>query len=168
MSGRGDPGVVLRMATEADLDFIHTAERLPGYEWLTGRWTLDEHREALRRADVRYLVGAAADGALQGFAIMSPFQDPHEGAKLKRIAVTRAGAGFGRPFLVAVIDWVFRHADVDRFWLDVFTSNARARHVYRSVGMREDGLLRQAYRMPDGSRVDRYVMSVLRSEWPAC
>ena len=34
--------------------------------------------------------------------------------------------------------------------------------------MREDGLLRQAYRMPDGSRVDRYVMSVLRSEWPAC
>jgi diamine N-acetyltransferase len=50
-------------------------------------------------------------------------------------------------------------------WLDVFTHNERARHVYRSVGFTEDGLLRQAYRLADGTRVDRVLMSVLRAEW---
>jgi hypothetical protein len=28
-------------------------------------------------------------------------------------------------------------------------------------------VLRQSYRMPDGSYVDRVIMSLLRSEWPA-
>jgi ribosomal protein S18 acetylase RimI-like enzyme len=155
----------LRRATPADLDFVLATERLPGYEWLVGRWSREEHAAALAREDTCYLVGGRAGGALEAFAILQPLRDPHEGAKLKRICVTRAGGGFGRPFLAAVIDWVFSSTDNERLWLDVFTHNERARHVYRRAGMREDGLLRHAYRMPDGSRADRYIMSILRSEW---
>ncbi len=156
--------VLLRAATAADLDFVLRTERLPGYELLTARWSAAEHRAAMARDDTRYLVGGRAGDELEGFAILQPLADPHEGAKLKRICVTRPGGGFGQPFLAAVIDWVFAHTDNERFWLDVFTHNERARHVYRRLGMREDGLLRQAYRMPDGSRADRSIMSILRSE----
>jgi diamine N-acetyltransferase len=159
--------VLLRDATAADLDFIVATERLPGYEQLTARWSRDEHAAALARDDTRYLVGGRPGAELEGFAILQPLRDVHEGAKLKRICVTRPGGGFGQPFLAAVIDWVFSSTDNERLWLDVFTHNERACHVYRRAGMREDGLLRQAYRMPDGTRADRYIMSILRSEWRA-
>ncbi|HUO78728.1 MAG TPA: GNAT family N-acetyltransferase [Steroidobacteraceae bacterium] len=167
MTAASDRRAQLRRATPADLDFVVATERLPGYEQLTARWTPAEHAAALGREDAAYLVGSRPGGALEGFAILQPLNDPHEGAKLKRICVTRPGAGFGRPFLVAVIDWVFSSTGNERLWLDVFTHNERARHVYRQVGLREDGLLRQAYRMPDGSRADRCIMSVLRQEWRA-
>lgn len=160
-------GVLLRLATAADLDFVVATERLPGYELLTARWSRDEHAAALVRGDTRYLVGGRPGGELEGFAMLQPLADAHEGAKLRRIAVTRPGSGFGRPFLAAVIDWVFLNTGNDRLWLDVFTHNERARHVYRRAGMREDGLLRQAYRMPDGSYADRMILSILRHEWRA-
>ncbi len=163
--GRSGDAAALRPATPADLDFVLATERLPGYERLIARWSREEHDAALLRADTRYLVGGRPGGELEGFAILQPLADPHEGAKLKRIAVTRPGSGFGRPFLAAVIDWVFGETSNERLWLDVFTHNERARQLYLQAGMREDGLLRQAYRMPDGGRADRYLMSILRSEW---
>jgi diamine N-acetyltransferase len=160
-----DQDALLRAATAADIDFVFATERLPGYDRLTAHWSRDEHAAALSRQDTRYLVGARPGGELEGFAILQPLNDVHEGAKLKRICVTRPGAGFGQPFLAAVIDWVFSSTANERLWLDVFTHNERARHVYRRAGMREDGLLRQAYRMSDGSRADRCIMSILRGEW---
>ena len=168
MSGAAtDRTAVLRPATAADIEFVFATERLPGYDRLTAQWSREEHAAALLRQDTRYLVGARAGGELEAFAILQPLNDPHEGAKLKRICVAHPGGGFGRPFLAAVIDWVFSSTANERLWLDVFTHNERARHVYRRAGMREDGLLRHAYRMPDGSRADRCIMSILRSEWRA-
>jgi hypothetical protein len=157
--------VLLRSATPADVDFIVATERLPGYELLTAQWSRGEHAAALARGDTHYLVGARPGGELEAFAILQPLQDVHEGAKLKRICVTQPGGGFGQPFLAAVIDWVFSATDNGRLWLDVFTHNERACRAYRRAGLREDGMLRQAYRMPDGTRADRYIMSILRSEW---
>ena len=164
-SVRGPLPGVLRLATAADIAFIVATERLPGYERLTARWTHAEHQHALGRDDTRYLVGGRAPELLEGFAILQPIEPLHEGAKLRRIAVTAPGSGFGRPFLRAVVQWVFESTPCERVWLDVFTHNECARHVYRSVGFREDGLLRQAYRLPDGTRADRVLMSVLKSEW---
>lgn len=161
------PVLRLRRATAADVDFVFATERLPGYDLLTAQWTRDEHAAAMGRADTCYLVGARAGAELEAFAILQPLADPHEGAKLKRICVTRPGSGAGGPFLAGVIDWVFTATANERLWLDVFTHNERARHVYRRAGMREDGLLRSAYRMPDGTRADRCIMSILRSEWRA-
>jgi GNAT superfamily N-acetyltransferase len=160
------PAVALRVATPADIDFVVATERLPGYEQLTARWTPAEHAAALVRPDTRYLVAGRPAGELEGFAILQPLNDVHEGTKLKRIAVTHPGTGFGQPFLAALLDWVFATTGTERLWLDVFTHNERARHAYRTVGFVEDGLLRQAYRMPDGTRADRVIMSVLRREWP--
>lgn len=140
-------------------------ERLPGYDELIACWSRAEHLAALQREDTRYLVGARPAAPPEGFAIIEHITDVHEGAKLKRIAVTRPGTGFGQPFLGAVVDWVFDSTRAERLWLDVFTANQRARHVYRSAGFREDGLLRQAYVLPSGARVDRVIMSVLRGEW---
>ena len=54
-----------------------------------------------------------------------------------------------------------------RLWLDVLEHNARARHVYRQIGVTEDGVWRQSYRMPDGGRISQILMAMLRPEWEA-
>ena len=143
------------------------AERGPGFEQLVAQWSEVEHRAALKRSDTRYLVGHPPAAPPAGFALLQNIGDRHEGVKLRRVAVTAPGTGFGQALLAAVVDWVFEHTRDDRLWLDVFTHNERARHVYRRLGFVEDGLLRQAYLMPDGTRVDRVIMSMLRSEWAA-
>jgi RimJ/RimL family protein N-acetyltransferase len=162
---RSAPSVALRLATAQDVEFIVATERLPGYDRLVGRWEADEHRRALDRPDTRYLIGSVPGGAPEGFVILQPHGDLHEGSKVKRIAVRRPEAGFGTALLAEVVRWVFANSADERVWLDVFVHNARARNVYARVGFREDGLLRQAYRLPDGSLVDRVIMSVLRREW---
>ena len=143
------------------------AERGPGFERLVGQWSAQEHRAVLARSDARYLVGQPPRAPPAGFAILENIGDRHEGVKLKRLVVTEPGTGFGQALLAAVIDWVFENTRDERLWLDVFSYNERARHVYRRLGFVEDGLLRQAYVLPDGTRADRVIMSMLRSEWDA-
>jgi diamine N-acetyltransferase len=143
------------------------AERGPGFERLVAQWSEAEHRAALARSDARYLVGHLPGAPPAGFVILEHIGDRHEGVKLKRVAVTSPGTGFGQALLAAVVDWVFENTRDERLWLDVFTYNERARHVYRRLGFVEDGLLRQAYLLPDGTRADRVIMSMLRSEWAA-
>ncbi|MFX6010997.1 GNAT family protein, partial [Acinetobacter baumannii] len=53
-----------------------------------------------------------------------------------------------------------------RLVLEVFTDNSRARHVYRSLGFVEEGLLRQAVKRADGARSDQVLRSLLRPAWP--
>jgi len=159
--------VELWLATEADLPFLMAAERGPGFERLVAQWSEAEHRAALARSDVRYLVGRPPGAPPAGFVILENIGDRHEGVKLKRVAVTAPGTGFGQALLAAVVAWVFENTSDERLWLDVFTYNERARHVYRRAGFVEDGLLRQAYVLPDGTRADRVIMSMLRSEWAA-
>jgi RimJ/RimL family protein N-acetyltransferase len=161
------PGLTLRPATLADLDAIMAIERAPGFEQLVGCSPEPEHRAMMASADYAYFIGAAADGAAAAFAILGDFADPHDNLYLKRIAVARPDEGVGGAFLGLVVAWVFAHTATHRFWLSCFTDNARAQRVYAKLGFTRDGVLRQAYRAPDGSRRDLTMMALTRPEWAA-
>jgi len=148
-----------------EIPFVMETERLPGYDKLTARWSADQHLAASARQDTRYLLGGDKAPEPLGFVILQPFGDVHEGTKIKRIAVAQPNQGIGRRLLAATFEWVFRERDVERIWLDVFAHNTRAIAAYQAVGMTVDGTLRRAYVMPDGRRVDRLMMSILRDEW---
>ena len=165
MPSPADLPIRLRRGDADDLAYVMRTERLPGYDRLVGQWTLDEHREALARADVVYFVAEHANGETVGFAICEGLGDRHNGIKLKRIAVSTPGAGVGRIILESVIDWAFNCAGAPRFWLDVFDYNERARSLYRRAGLREDGMFRSAYELPDGHRANRVILSLLAGEW---
>jgi RimJ/RimL family protein N-acetyltransferase len=158
---------VLRRAGRDDLAFIMTTERRPGFELMVGRWSRDAHLRCLTAPSYAYLIGARADGEPAGFAILRDLDDPHGNVCLKRIAVAEPGRGFGGAFLGGVVDWAFHQTEAHRVWLDVLADNARARHVYSTHGMNEEGRLRGAYQLPDGGRVDLVVMSLTRPEWAA-
>ena len=161
------PPARVRRATAADIPYIMATEQLPGYDVLVAAWSADEHARSLARDDVAYFVLEGGDGAPAGFAILEGLDDVHHGIKLKRIALAAPGRGLGGAFLADLARWVFTQTGAARWWLDVFVSNERARRAYLRAGFREDGLLRQAYVLPSGERVDRVLMSVLRPEWEA-
>src|SRR5262249_16921690 len=85
---------------------------------------------------------------------------------LKRIAVHEAEKGNGRKILAALHDWVFTGTDTERFWLEVVEHNHRARHVYRSTGWIEEGIVRDAYFADErGARGSFVQISILKSDW---
>jgi RimJ/RimL family protein N-acetyltransferase len=64
---------------------------------------------------------------------------------------------------------MFANTNAHRVWLDTLRHNARAAHVYAKIGFVQEGVFREAYRMPDGTYADRIVFSILRREWaPQC
>jgi len=157
-------GVTIRPADPADIPFIMETERRDGYAHLVGRWEEQQHQAEFAKPGSAYLIGEV-NGAPNGFVILRDQDDPFGNVLLKRIAVKEPGRGFGQALLRLTMAWVFSHETPHRLWLDVFVHNERARHVYRSVGFREDGVLREAYARPDGTRVSQVLMSILRPEW---
>lgn len=141
-------------------------ERLPGNEGLVGRWSEDEHQSALADPGTAYLIGLE-DERPRAFAIIRALDNPHGNVLLMRIVVEGAGQGFGRKFLAGGLSWMFGHPPTHRVWLTVFEHNARAQHVYRSLGFSQEGKLCEAFRRPDGGRATQHLMSILRPEWEA-
>lgn len=131
--------VTLRPATPDDIPFIMATERLPGYDELVGRFEEDVHRANLTDDNWLYFIGLDDTGTPRGFAILQNRNDNDGSEFLRRIAVTDAGGGFGKPFLSVLIDWVFANTDNRRFHLHVRNANTRARHVYESLGFIADG-----------------------------
>ena len=131
--------VSLRRATADDISFIMATERLPGYDVLVGCYEEDVHRANLADDNWLYVIGLDASGARQGFAVLQNRHDGDGSEFLRRFAVANADGGFGKPFLSALIDWIFTHSDNARCHLHVRSSNDRARHVYSALGFEDVG-----------------------------
>ena len=161
------PALVLRRATEADIPFIMETERKPGYDQFIGRYGADEHMGQLPNPSFAYLIGEDPDGSALGFVILMDLNRRDGNACVKRIAVASPEKGLGTPLLKGVVDFAFLETNAHRLWLDVVSGNLRAQTVYRKVGFVQEGVLREAALLPDGSRSDFLLMSILRPEWAA-
>jgi RimJ/RimL family protein N-acetyltransferase len=156
--------ITLRPATHGDIDTIMTIERRPGYEHLVRRSARSIHDALINDPGHAYLLGLD-NGEIIGFAILRDIGSEQGGLYLKRIAVADPGRGDGSALLGAVIDWGFSLGSSHRFHLDHFADNHRAHRAYEKCGLRQEGILREAYRLPDGRFADLAVMAILRDEW---
>ena len=159
--------LTLRPALLADIGAMMAIERSPDYEFYVARSEEEEHRAMLSSPSHAYWLGVGESGAVEAFAILRGLGDPHANLYLKRVAVARPGQGLGTAFLSLVIDEAFGPMGAERFHLDCFADNARARRSYEKLGLTRDGVLRQAYRLADGTRTDLIMMAVLKNEWEA-
>ncbi len=98
-----------------------------------------EHRARMGDPTVRYLRIEDGAGAFLGFALVTELGGGDRSARLLRIVMDRPGHGLGRHAMSAICKLVFEEGGIERFWLDVFEDNARARHLYESLGFRATG-----------------------------
>lgn len=74
------------------------------------------------------------------------------------------GRGIGRLCTVFSLEYGFRQLNLNRIYLSVLAGNGRARHLYSSIGFREEGTLRQA-QYKNGRYLDVVLMALLREEY---
>jgi RimJ/RimL family protein N-acetyltransferase len=156
----------LRAATAADLAFIVTQEQRPDYAGYIVRWPRAVHESKLTDPGVRYLIAERDDGTPAGYAILTSVASPHRSIELTRIVMAQPGCGEGRTACRAVLAVAFGELRAHRVALDVFEGNVRALNLYRSLGFRREGVLREA--VHDGGRFrSLIVMSLLAHEYRA-
>jgi diamine N-acetyltransferase len=135
--------MTLRRATVEDLSYILDLERSFRDQGYLGGDEIKVHEQRFGDSDCWYGI-VETEGRRGGYAILRGLASLNRSVELKRIAVGEPGRGLGRRLLEAILEKVFDELSAHRIWLDVFPHNSRARHVYRSVGFVEEGVLRSA------------------------
>jgi steroid delta-isomerase-like uncharacterized protein len=154
----------LRATADADLDFVLALESAADNSPFVGQWSREEHRAAIRSADMAHLIIETADERPVGYAIVTGVRNPHGSVCLQRIVIGEKGRGFGREALRLIAPFAFEQCGAHRLWLDVKAGNARAKGLYESVGFAVEGLLRDSFR--SGEQYDsQYVLSMLRADY---
>lgn len=74
------------------------------------------------------------------------------------------GKGIMTEALSRLIEFGFHDLDYYKIEADVYTSNRRGLRLVERVGMKREGLVRQAYRKAGGF-VDQTIYGILREEW---
>jgi len=168
--------MLLRPAIADDIPAIVALERLPESAQFVGQWSEERHRATFAGSDARYFVcdaetagseaGAIERGELKlrAFAILRGLAETSGAIELKRLVVHPPGRGQGRQILKELTRIAFEQFHAHRFFLDVFEDNARARHLYKSLGFVEEGAMREAARR-NGAYCSLYLMSMLDREW---
>lgn len=156
--------MIVREATAGDIPFVMRTERIAGYEQFIGHWDEAKHAAEIAREGSRYLI-AERQGASVAFAILQHLDDPSGSIYVQRFVAADQGKGDGAWLLRAVQDWVFAWPDAHRLHLHFSVENARGKRLYDRAGFQQEGIERDVYKMPDGRRVSRYVVSILRPEW---
>jgi diamine N-acetyltransferase len=155
--------MTLRRATVEDLSRILDLERTLRELGFVGGDDIKVHQRRLGDPDCWYGI-VETGGAWCGYAILRGLTSPNRSMELKRIAIAEPGRGLGRRLLEALLEKAFDELAAHRIWLDVFTDNSRARHVYCSVGFVEEGVLRECVKHGDEYR-SLVLMSMLESEY---
>jgi RimJ/RimL family protein N-acetyltransferase len=133
-----------RTARPEDLDFILAQEARAEFQTFIFSSSREQHQQNLNSQNWQYFIfqNDETEAAI-GYAILSGLGSPHGNICLTRIVMAQPGQGYGKQALRLLLDWIFTEYKAHRLWLDVFEDNHRARHVYQSVGFREEGLLRE-------------------------
>lgn len=76
------------------------------------------------------------------------------------------GKGYGKESMKLLIAYAFRHLKIHKIWLEVFSSNVRAIHLYKNLGFKKEGVLRE-HILKNGTFVDQLRMGLLDREWKA-
>ncbi|WP_045312919.1 GNAT family N-acetyltransferase [Lentzea aerocolonigenes] len=110
----------------------------------------------------RYTRAITEDGRFIGEVVLTI--DEHNRSAGVRIALWDCfGKGYGTIALQHVLDHAFKERNLHRVGLEVYEFNDRAIHVYKKLGFREEGRLRDAL-LWDGVFYDSIAMSVLSTD----
>ena len=154
--------LAVRPTTEWDLDWVLRLETNADNAPYVVPWAPARHRAAMADRSVAHWVLSA--GAPVGYVILRDVRVATPALEIVRLVISSKGQGYGRLALRLVKAFAFEQLGAHRLWLDVFDFNRRARGLYASEGLREEGVLRDA--VPRGGAFETLVvMSILEEEY---
>lgn len=154
----------LRYAESSDIAFIAETQRHPEIREFVLAASDQDITASLNNPDEAFLIALRDDAVPVGFAYLRQISRPERSIELFRLAVSERNKGHGSVFIKLIIAEAFGPMNANRFWLDVFPQNTRARQVYKNCGFVEEGLLHEVY-FRDGAFQSTIVMSILTSEY---
>jgi ribosomal protein S18 acetylase RimI-like enzyme len=157
--------VQLRSAQKDDIGFIVALEQRPEFSPFINAWPAARHARAMDDADFRYLM-FEAEGRTLGYAFLNGLLSPNRAIQLCRIALAEPGRGCGRAACRLIMAEAFERLGAHRLYLDLFEDNARAEHLYRSLGFTLEGIAREAERRGSEFRTLK-LMAILEHEYRA-
>ena len=154
---------VLRLATADDLGFVMEAERDPEASPYITVQPRERHLAALASEDEELLI-FEIEGRPTGYARLAGISKRHRNVEIQTLVIAERGRGLGTRALRLILAREFERG-AHRVWLDAIATNARARRTYAGVGFIEEGAMREAWQLPDGSYDSIVLMSMLDREW---
>lgn len=154
----------LKPTTYQDISTIIQWENDPQNKEFIFQYSEKEHQEVIKNSDQLHLKLIDNQGIMIGFIILRGLNNPHLSIELKRIVIQDKGKDYGKKALLLIQQIVFEQLEKNRLWLDVFTDNPRAIHVYKSVGFEEEGIKRACIKSEKNFR-SLIIMSILRKDF---
>lgn len=130
-----------------------------------GTFTLEKIEAYIERVLTdpdRYARAITVDGKFLG-EVMLTINEDNRSAGFRIALWDGFGKGYGTIAIKHVLDYAFNVRNLHRVDLEVYEFNDRAIHVYKKLGFREEGRLRDAL-LWDGVFYDAIVMSVLSTD----
>ena len=115
-----------------ELDKLVELEMHPDVSKFVMANTLEEHQKNIQNINLTYLKIVLNDQFL-GYVILNLDND-HVSVELRRIAIKDRCNGIGQEALRLIENYCINELDRSRIWLDVFSENTIARHVYEKFG----------------------------------
>ncbi len=81
------------------------------------------------------------------------------------IRASAAGKGLGSAVLRAMLHWGFSKWPWERLAWRCDGRNVASQRTAQNAGMKQEGILRQVRKLPDGTRQDTFCYVALREEW---
>ncbi len=128
------------------------------------QYSVAEHKEVIKSKDQIHLKLIDNQGVMIGFIILGELQNSNLSVELKRIVINKKGKNYGKITLQLLQNLVFGKLKKHRLWLDVFTDNPRALHVYQSVGFVIEGTKRECIKSGNNFR-SLIIMSILQQDF---
>jgi ribosomal-protein-serine acetyltransferase len=154
------------LSLRVDQNHNHLRQWMP---WLDEIDTLNFIRRSLEgaTASTQYSYALLLSGKLVGVVAFNSIEKMNRCATMGYwLAKSQMGRGYMTAAVKALIDEGFQHLELNRIQARVATTNYPSQAVCDRLGLKKEGVLRQAEWLYD-HYVDLTMHSVLRSEWMA-
>ncbi|MEH6943827.1 GNAT family N-acetyltransferase [Bacillus sp. JJ722] len=151
-----------RKTTIEDIDNIRKLEE--SYNDFVSQWSPEQHISALSSEDQAHLIFFDTNNDFVGYTILQGLTNSNHSIELMRIAIAIRNKGYGKMAIKLLQEWCFEELKAHRLWLDVREHNLNAQHVYKSMGFKHEGILRDAAFYNDKYE-SLIVMSMLEQEY---
>lgn len=167
--------VMLRRPEPKDLDALYVQKNDPelgallggfhrGYSRADLQAWLEAHRTA--RDEVLWAIADPRSDACLGHVGLYKIDHRVGTAEFAILLGARPwwGKGVGKACTAFAVSYAFAQLNLRRVYLEVLATNDRAAALYRKLGFKDEGRLRQ-HQFKNGSYVDVLLMGLMRDEW---